>query len=87
MTTGQKVKPRKYILHLKSYGFISVAAGLKMFLEAETGKIHYRNIDYLCTICLKTCVSKRKVTKFFTQGDYELTKEGVQKQVTYIFNM
>lgn len=69
------------IFHLKSHGFVSVAVGLKMFLEAETGKKNYRSIDYLCKTCLKMCVSKRKVTKFFAQADFELIKESVQKQV------
>ena len=63
------------VINLKRHGFLAVAYAFEKYPEAELNKSHYK-INNLCTTCLKTCLSKRKLTKFFPKND----ADGLEKK-------
>ena len=59
------------VINLKRHGFLAVA---------ELDKCLYK-INNLCTTCLKTCLSKRKFTKFLPKNDADGLEKKIQSQV------
>ena len=68
------------VINLKRHGFLAVAYAFEKFIEAELDKCRYK-INNLCTTCLKTCLSKRKFTKFLPKNDADGLEKKIQSQV------
>ena len=66
------------VVNLQAHGFITVANALQQYVEAESGKKMRHKINHLCSTCLKTCSTSRRITKFFAKDELEDVKNSLQ---------
>ena len=67
------------VINFKRHGFFGSHA-IEKYVEAELNKSRYK-INNLCTTCFKTCLSKRKLTKFLPKNDADGLEKKIQCQM------
>jgi hypothetical protein len=64
-----------------------VAIALQKYIEAELGKKDCHKINHLCSTCLKTCLTNRRITKFFGKDELGDVKNILEKSQVWTFKM
>lgn len=68
------------VINLRSRGLMAAASALEKYVEDELDKSRFK-INNLCTTCLKTCLRKRKFTKFLSKDVADSLESKLQSQV------
>ena len=68
------------VINLRNRGLIAEASAFEKFIQEELDKSRFQ-INNLCSTCLKTCLRKRKFTKFLSKDVANNLQNKVQREV------